>query len=271
MDKKIQVLYFFIDIYNSRQLFKNNQKEAYKLLKSLSKYLNKKFTTKLLSNFDIREGDGILGGTKDLSLLVDIYERCLSFMDSKDFESLEFNINKNELHFYFGVGIGDISTPPSTLHSHHTINGTAISNAKEASDIAKAIVKYNNTKDKHSIKHDINKKVNFFYKFQNFHIYIQTDDQSDKLLNPSFYLAYNKLISNYKQNKLFQTKKKYPDLELFLLGELLGYELDPSPKGRQKLSTKISNLLNKSNYKEQQILLRDITIFLDEKTQEGTV
>ena len=56
----------------------------------------------------------------------------------------------------------------------------------------------------------------------------------------------------------------YPKMDLYLIGQKLGYELVNDTRGRQKLSTQISNLLNKSSFIEQQNLLRDIKLSLSD-------
>ena len=50
----------------------------------------------------------------------------------------------------------------------------------------------------------------------------------------------------------------YPKMDLYLIGQKLGYELVNDTRGRQKLSTQISNLLNKSSFIEQQNLLSSL-------------
>ena len=260
--------YFFIDLYNSRQLFGENQKITRTILNQLAKHLNKQFTVRLLSNFEVRDGDGVLGGTLELPLIVDIYKTCLSFKETKEFRNIYLNqVDPKELKFYFGVGIGNITSGPDTFDLVHDINGTAVSNAKLASDIAKKIIIYNSLPKREideQIKKVVNKNGNYHYRFQDFHPYIITDNYLGKLLNPSFYLAYEKYVSNENQNKLFQTKKMYPKMDLYLIGQKLGYELVNDTRGRQKLSTQISNLLNKSSFIEQQNLLRDIKLSLSD-------
>lgn len=272
-NKKIEYSYFFIDIYNSRGLFKENQKITNRILRTLAKYLNKKFSINLLSNFEVRDGDGVLGGTKNLSLIVDIYEACLEFKENPVFLEIDLgDAKKEEVKFYFGVGIGNITSGEDTYNSVNDINGTAISNAKKASDVAKDIIIYNLKTKKaipNYVKESINQRGNYYYRWQDFQIYLIADNQLDKLLNPSFYLAYEKFISNKKQNDLFQLKKNYPSMELYNIGRKLGYELNSEPKSKQKLSTQISNLLNKSNFNDQKNLLRDIKIYLKELSQIG--
>lgn len=262
-------LYFFIDTYNSRTIFKDDQKITNIILKNLSKYLNRKFSTRLISNFEVREGDGILGGTEDLSLIVAIYEACLEFKYTKEFKDIDLkDIDVKAVRFYFGAGIGNITTGQETFNSVHNINGTAVSNAKQASDIAKNIIVYNTTKKRSIPQHIydiISARGDYYYRWQDSQFYVVTDDSLDKLLNPTFYLAYEKYISSEKQNALFQMKKRYPELDLYLIGEKLGYELKSDKESRQKLSTQISNLLNKSNFTSHQNLLRDIEIYLKNK------
>lgn len=254
--------YFFIDLYNSRKIFGDNQRITNIILKQLAKHLNKRFTKNLISNFEVRDGDGVLGGTRDLSLIVDIYEECLDFKEEDSFRNIDLRgVDPEDLRFYFGVGIGNITSGQDTFDSVHNINGTAVSNAKLASDISKKIIIYNSLPKREidvQLKETINKYGNYHYRFQDFHPYIVTDNYLEKLLNPSFYLAYEKYVSNENQNKLFQMRKRNPNTDLYLIGKKLGYELVNDKKGRQKLSTQISNLLNKSNFNDQQILLRDI-------------
>jgi len=266
-NKQKEFAYFFIDLYNSRKIFGDNQRITNTILKQLAKRLNQKFTIRLLSNFEVRDGDGVLGGTRDLSLIVDIYEECLAFKDTEKFKNIDLHgVEPRKLKFYFGVGIGNITSGQDTFNSINDINGTAVSNAKLASDISKKIIIYNSLPKREissQLKEDIDKNGNYHYKFQDFHPYIVTDNYLGKLLNPSFYLAYEKYVSNENQNKLFQMRKMYPNIDLYLLGQKLGYELVNDKKGRQKLSTQISNLINKSNFNEQRILLRDIKLSLN--------
>jgi len=267
-NEKNNFLYFFIDVYNSRKFFGHNQDITNSILKALAKHLNKKFSVRLLSSFEVRDGDGVLGGTKELSLLVDIYESCLEFKQTKEFESINLNgVESEKVKFYFGAGIGDITTNPSTFDSVHNINGTAISNAKKASDVAKDIIIYNSLPKREipiAVSDSINKRGNYYYRWQDIQFYLITDSNLDKLLNPNFYLAYEKYVSNKKQNELYQIRKRYPNLDLYRIGEKLNYKLESDVNSRQKLSTQISNLLNKSNFYSQQNLLRDIRIYLSE-------
>ena len=136
--------YFFIDLYNSRKIFGDNQRITNIILKQLAKHLNKRFTKNLISNFEVRDGDGVLGGTRDLSLIVDIYEECLDFKEEDSFRNIDLRgVDPEDLRFYFGVGIGNITSGQDTFDSVHNINGTAVSNAKLASDISKKIIIYN--------------------------------------------------------------------------------------------------------------------------------
>lgn len=265
MGKK-EYAYFFIDLYNSRWLFGEDQKLSNSILKELAKHLNKRFSIRLLSNFEVREGDGVLGGTEDLSLIVDIYESCLDFKETQEFKNINLDESRTEaLKFYFGVGIGNITTGEDTYDLIHDINGTAISNAKEASNVAKDIILYNSLPKReipNTVKESIDRHGDYYYRWQDFQLYIVTDDYLSKLLNPTFYLAYEKYVSNEQQNKLFQLRKKYPNLDLYIIGEKLGYGESNSLKNRQKLSIQVSNLLNKSNFKSQKHVLKDIEMYL---------
>lgn len=264
--KRNEYVYFFIDLYNSRGLFGEDQKISNTILKELAKHLNKQFSIRLLSNFEIREGDGVLGGTQDLSLIIDIYESCLDFKETEEFRNIHLSGTKTEaVKFYFGVGIGNITTGEDTYDSIHDINGTAISNAKIASNIAKDIILYHSLPKREipsTVRESVDRHGDYYYRWQDFQLYIVTDDSLSKLLNPTFYLAYEKYVSNQQQNKLFQLRKKYPNLDLYLIGEKLGYGESDSLKIRQKLSTQISNLLNKSNFKSQKHLLKDLEMYL---------
>lgn len=267
--KKNEYAYFFIDLYNSRRLFAENQKVSNTILKELAKYLNKQFSIRLLSNFEVREGDGVLGGTQDLSLIIDIYEACLAFKETQEFRNIHLDDVKTEaVKFYFGVGIGNITTGVDTYDSIHDINGTAISNAKKASNIAKDIIIYNSLPKRErttALRESVDRHGDYYYRWQDFQLYIVTDDDLSKLLNPTFYLAYEKYVSNEQQNKLFQLRKKYPNLDLYIIGEKLGYGESDNLKSRQKLSTQISNLLNKSNFKSQKHVLKDLEMYLHRK------
>lgn len=273
--KNNNFLYFFIDVYNSRKIFQDRQDITYSILKNLAKYLNKRFNTDLSSPFQIREGDGILGGTSKLALLVDIYEACLEFKYTKFFTEIDLHyVKENDVKFYFGSGIGNITTTSDTFESIHTINGTAVSNAKKASDIAKEIIIYNLLPKRAisaALKDTINKQGDYYYRWQYIQPYVVSDSNLDKLINPILYLSYEKYVNSRKQNELYQMKKRYPNLDLYRLGEKLGYKLEDTVDSRQKVSTQISNLLIKSNFQAQQHLLRDLKIYLNGITSSGEI
>lgn len=238
--KEINAVFFFIDIRGSRRIF-SNQTISNKLLILLEKYLNSKYGRELLTPFTIREGDALIGGTERMELVVDIYQTCLNFRYSKELKkfSNSNDISIDKIKFYFGAGFGKISTPRSTYNKVEEINGTAISNAKEASELAKKAIEA---------------KDDYCYEIQNFQFYAKCDsnDLREKIINPIFYLIFEKLINSSRQNELFALKYLYPDDKNYQLAEKMNYKFDmKDPEERRKKSSQISNMIRNSNYELQ--------------------
>lgn len=251
MEVDIKAAFFFIDLRGSREIF-SSQIDSNKLLKSLADYLNKNFSMQLMTPFSVREGDALIGGTKDFRLIVDIYQTCLNFSYSK--ELLDFSKSSNtpidKIKFYFGVGIGNISTTPDTYDNIEEINGSAISNAKEATEQAKKA---------------INSNDDYFFKLQKFQFYAKCDnnDPVDKILNPMIYLIFENLVSNSHQNKLFILKELYREDKNYNLAKKMGYDfIETDVEERRKVSSQISNIIRKSHYELQKKSKIDLKNYL---------
>lgn len=251
IDLKKNLIYFFIDLKGSRQVF-SNQGEANELLNLLAQQLNQHYTNDLITPFDVRQGDAIIGGVEDARLMVDIYQSCISFGFSEEFLSFSshYQINPESIKYYFGVGVGDITTPDSVLKNIEAVNGTAISRAKEAADLAKEA--------SHS-------KEDYAFKLQSFQFYAKTDstEATSTILNPMFYLIFEKLIANNRQNELFNLKERFPKAKNYELAEIMGYEFDQDDvDDRRRISSQISNLTTKSQYDLYKKSSDDLKLFL---------
>lgn len=249
--KVISAVFFFIDLRGSREVF-NDQTNSTKILKLLEKYLNKSYTSRLMTPFSIREGDALIGGTTDVELLVDIYQTCLNFGYSKELLNLTetMDVSREKIKFYFGVGIGEITTPAYTYINIEEINGTAISNAKEAAEKAKKAIKSND---------------DYYFKLQNFQFYVQSDskDPKSRIINPMMYLIFEKLVGSSRQNELFILKNLYHEDKNYDLANKMGYEFDRNNvEERRKISSQISNIIRKSNYELQKNAKIDLKKYL---------
>lgn len=245
------LIYFFIDIKGSRKVFAN-QGEANELLNLLATYLNKKYKKQLLTPFDVRQGDAIIGGVEDARLMIDIYQSCIGFSFSDEFMtfSIQHQLNPKTIEYYFGVGVGDITTPDNVLTNIEAVNGTAISRAKEAADSAKEAT---------------TSKSDYAFKLQSFQFYAKTDssDTINTILNPMFYLIFEKLIANNRQNELFSLKEVLPHAKNYELAKIMGYEFDENDvTDRRRISSQISNLTTKSQYDLYKKSVDDLRLFL---------
>lgn len=230
-------VYFFIDIKNSRLIFEQRD-DSYQLLINLKEYLNNKFSVQMLTPFSIREGDALIGGMSDFRLIFDLYQACVEYEYSEaygDFLATS-KVDNAKIKFYIGAGIGTITTPSITYLNIEEVNGSAVSNAKEAVEMAKSAAKI---------------KADYHYQIQKFQFYAKGDRSLAfvQILNPLMYLIYEQLISTAKQNELFAYKAMFPKMKNYQLAEKLGYHSGSMDSvTRRKLSSKVSNFLSTTKY-----------------------
>lgn len=251
-------IYFFIDLKNSRVFA--DQQIANHVLKLLADHLNHELADKLITRFSIREGDAVVGGGSNLTLMLDVYDACLSWYYGVELERfLKQNRKKREeINFYFGAGIGDITTAEELADDIEQVNGSAIRHAKEACDEAKRISKIETG--------DPSKKSgDYSFALQPFKFYGKTSENNElgQMLNGMMYLAYEALIHNESQNQLIYIKGHYPELSNHEIAQWLGYKFDrENQKERYVMSSRISRLVATSYYKLHQKALNDLKNYL---------
>ena len=255
-------VYFYIDLISSRNK-DYNLSDVRDLLELFSKYINKKIGRSLKTPFTIKDGDAITGGSDYFDHTLDIYQICLEFYFSKDLKVFKKNRNFNEdINFYFGVGFGTIDTDQNLDSDINQINGSSFINAKEASEKSKEITK----RGKLTRKKDLENFSDYFFNTSPFKFYsISSEKESySNAINGLFYLCYEDLIKNDQQLKLFSLMDSSLNLENYKIGKELGYEANyESAEDRAKISSKISVLVNKSNYYLYKKVKRDIKVLLD--------
>ncbi|EUJ39021.1 hypothetical protein PWEIH_08291 [Listeria weihenstephanensis FSL R9-0317] len=184
---KIEALYMYIDIGNSRSTF-STLHDGTNILTYLADTINANYANDLLTPFTIKDGDAIVGGVSNFQLLLDIYSDCLTTYYSPDFKNRFNNIpavTNETLHFYFGAGIGHIDTPSTEdLHDINIVNGTSIINAIEASEKAKVVMKSRLTQKRSAVYSE----ADYFFNKQPFKFYCLAETQSfGSALNALFF------------------------------------------------------------------------------------
>lgn len=266
MEKESLYTYFFIDLKDSRSF--DDQKITNFLLNKLAAFLNTHLGEQLLTPFDVREGDALIGGGRGASLLLTAYEQCIAWFYSPELEKFirESGLPKEKIQFYFGAGLGDITTPPEVLHNIEQINGSALRFAKEATEEAKFI--------NQDIDNDTGKKSgNYAFLLQPFKFYAKTSEENQlgNVLTAMMYLTYEMLVHNTSQSHLFFIKTHYPDLANHEIAEMLGYEFDVADqKERYVMSSRISRLLSTSYYKLHLRSKEDLRSYLNNIEGENT-
>ena len=160
------------------------------------------------------------------------------------------------------MGFGTIDTDQNLDSDINQINGSSFINAKEASEKSKEITK----RGKLTRKKDLEIFSDYFFNTSPFKFYsISSEKESySNAINGLFYLCYEELIKNDQQLKLFSLMDSSLNLENYKIGKELGYEANyESAEDRAKISSKISVLVNKSNYYLYKKVKRDIKVLLD--------
>lgn len=230
-------VYFFIDVKDSRNNI-NDLESNRNLLTLLQLKLNKKFKSRLVTRFSIKDGDALIGGMHSFSSIIEVYQECLEFYYSEDF--LKFKKNNNildNIEFYFGTGLGTIDTDKSVNNNLEEINGSSFINAKNASDKAKEITKLEEKKV------DTSEINSYYFNLSPFKFYCISPKKYDfsSTVNSMFYLCYEKLISTEKQLHLFTLKESEIDYKNYRLAELLGYKTLKKNIASSRISTLIKN------------------------------
>ncbi|WP_349407387.1 SatD family protein [Pseudalkalibacillus sp. SCS-8] len=181
------------DVKDSR---KKNKTELLESLMSCIKSLNDTYKEDLLVDFDIRNGDELIGVVKSFKKSYEIAVTMKSILQ------------KSNITLYIGLGLGELETSNPTIH---TMNGSAILNAFDARD---RFLKEKHPDSKHWILDEKESSLFFYGKGYPY--------QALNALH--FAIQEKKEKRSDKQNEVISLVKKKPDATYEQIGKELGYK-----------------------------------------------
>ncbi|WP_052476230.1 SatD family protein [Cohnella kolymensis] len=197
------------DVMSSRKDGKKNE------LRYITKELNDKHHTALLTPFSVRSGDELFGIIRDFSK---------AYYVLKDLLLLS---NESDVPLYVGVGIGSVTN--EDLNNPHEVNGDAIWSAADALNALK------------KGKSGVTKSA---FVRNKFHVYVksQSSPMPYEFFNDEIFFLFERLLKRTKkQQEIVRAIETLDDkIQYEELGERFGYD--------DNVSSNISKILTRADY-----------------------